>query len=451
MTGIMHPSIRLQLLFPLVPLVLGLAATTAWTAWSAAEAAERQIRFDLDQIADTVRQVPFPRNLRTLRLMKGLSGAELLICDNQGMPSDDEQGRPLTTLAVLPQPVPNPTADDEPKSVEIDGTRYLYRSVSLQHDLLYMFFPESVLSEAIWRAVRPALLVGVAGGLASVLLSAFFTQRLTARILELQRRTRQIAGGDFSPMPLRGSQDELRDLSQSINEMAQQLARFQETSRATERLRLLGQVSGGLAHQLRNGVAGVRLALQVHARETPADESIGVALRQLALVEIYLRRFLDLGKTLELKPEKIDLAELLRETVELLRPQCRHAGIELRHESWPAAEVVADVGQIRQVIFNVVSNAIEAAGPGGVVEVALRADGERRIIEVFDSGPGVAPAVESRLFEPFATGKPEGVGLGLAVSRQILEAHGGRIDWTRTGDRTCFRIEIPNRPVGRNV
>ena len=449
MTDIMHPSIRLQLLFPLVPLVLGLAATTAWTAWSAAEAAERQIRFDLDQIADTVRQVTFPRNAQTLRLMKGLSGAELLVCDTEGLPSADEQGRPLTTLSTLPRSLPKPTADEMPHSVQIDGARYLFRSVALQHDLLYMFFPESALTEAVWRAVRPALLVGVAGGLASVLLAAFFTQRLTGRILELQRRTRQIAGGDFSPMPLTGTHDELRDLSQSINEMAQQLARFQETSRATERLRLLGQVSGGLAHQLRNGVAGVRLALQVYARETPADESIGVALRQLALVEIYLRRFLDLGRTLELKPEKIDLAELLRETVELLRPQCRHAGIELRHESWPAAEVVADVGQIRQVIFNVVSNAIEAAGPGGVVEVALRSDAERRIIEVFDSGPGVAAAMQPRLFEPFATGKPEGVGLGLAVSRQILAAHGGRIDWTRTGDRTCFRIEIPSRPVGR--
>jgi signal transduction histidine kinase len=445
MTRIMHPSIRLQLLFPLVPLVLGLAATTAWTAWSAAEAAAQQIRLNLDNIADTARLVTIPRNAQTLRLMKALSGAELLFCDRKGQPIADEQGRPLATLATLPKVLPRPTSNEAPSSVEVDGVRYLARSVALPHDQLLIFFPEAVLDEAVWRAVRPALWVGVAGGLASVLLSGLLTQRLTRRIVEIQRRTRLIAGGDFSPMPLTGTQDELRDLSQSINEMAQRLARFQETSRATERLRLLGQVSGGLAHQLRNGVAGVRLALQVHVRESNPDESIAVALRQLALVEIYLRRFLDLGKTLELKPETIDLAELLRETVELLRPQCRHAAIELKHGAWPAAEVVADSGQIRQVIFNVVSNAIEAAGPGGVVEVALRSDSDRRIIEVFDSGPGVAPAMQPRLFEPFATGKPEGVGLGLAVSRQILEAHGGRIEWSRSGERTCFRIEIPSR------
>src|SRR5262249_982694 len=147
------------------------------------------------------------------------------LCDTQDLPIADEQGRPLTTLATLPRSLPKPSADEAPRSVKIDGVRYLCRSAALQHDRLYMFFPESALTEAIWRAVRPALLVGVAGGLASVLLAAFFTQRLTGRILALQRRTRQIAGGDFSPMPLTGTHDELRDLSQSIDEMAQQLAR----------------------------------------------------------------------------------------------------------------------------------------------------------------------------------------------------------------------------------
>ena len=286
MTGIMHPSIRLQLLFPLFPLVLGLAATTAWTAWSAAAAAERQIHYNLTQIADTVDEVSWPRS-SILRLMKG-SPARIFSSATSRERRASTSGSPPTTLSILPDSLPKPNTLATPRSIEIDGTRYLCRGVLLQHDLVYIFFPESASPRRSGGAVRPALLVGVAGGLASVLLAGFFTQRLTGRILSLQRRTRQIAGGDFSPMPLTGTQDELRDLSQSINEMAQQLARFQETSRATERLRLLGQVSGGLAHQ-RNGVAGVRLALQVHAREAPTDESIGVALRQLALVEIYLR------------------------------------------------------------------------------------------------------------------------------------------------------------------
>src|SRR5204863_58344 len=95
-----------------------------------------------------------------------------------------------------------------------------------------------------------ALMLGLVGAstwsVLSVLLSVLLAQRLTRRFQELERRTRLIAAGDFSPMPLPSRNDELRDLGQSVNEMAERLARFQETIRQTERLRLLGQVSGGL-------------------------------------------------------------------------------------------------------------------------------------------------------------------------------------------------------------
>ena len=138
------------------------------------------------------------------------------------------------------------------------------------------------------------------------------------RIQELERRTRIIASGDFSPMPLPDRNDEFRDLGQSINDMAQQLAQLQETMEKTERLRLLGQVSGGLAHQLRNGVTGARLALQLHAREVNGhadSEAIDVALRQLNLVEANLQRFLHLGKTDPQAQAPCSLAPLVDEAV----------------------------------------------------------------------------------------------------------------------------------------
>src|SRR5262249_62022971 len=105
------------------------------------------------------------------------------------------------------------------------------------------------------------------------------------RLAGPERRPRRTAAGDFSPMPLPRRDDELRDLGRSVNEMAQQLARYQEAVRRTERLRLLGQVSGGLAHQLRNGVAGARLAVQLYLREQAGGTDAAAlegALRQLA-------------------------------------------------------------------------------------------------------------------------------------------------------------------------
>jgi signal transduction histidine kinase len=93
----------------------------------------------------------------------------------------------------------------------------------------------------------------------------------------------------------------------------------------------------------------------------------------------------------------------------------------------------------------VVGNAIEAAGLQGWVEIVLRHEAEQKqlVLEVSDSGPGPPPEVSPRLFEPFVTGKPEGVGLGLAVARQVAEAHRGRIAWHHDERGTCFRIEIP--------
>jgi signal transduction histidine kinase len=128
----------------------------------------------------------------------------------------------------------------------------------------------------------------------------------------------------------------------------------------------------------------------------------------------------------------------------LLRPQCRHAGIELRWQPPAAGYTVAgDAGQLGQLILNVLGNAVEAAGTNGWVSVVLGGEGVGVWLEVSDSGPGPAPEVAERLFEPFVTGKPEGVGLGLAVARQVAEAHGGRIRWFRQESHTCFRIELP--------
>jgi len=282
------------------------------------------------------------------------------------------------------------------------------------------------------------------------------------RIQELERRTRIIAGGDFSPMPLPDRNDEFRDLGQSINDMAEQLARLQETMEKSERLRLLGQVSGGLAHQLRNGVAGARLALQLHARELNghADvETINVALRQLNLVEANLQRFLHLGKAEPSLQAPCSLASLVEEAVALLRPKARHANIELTWEKpLEPFSISANSGQLAQLFLNLISNALEAAGPDGQVRVQLQEKADMSgwsRLEVIDSGPGPPESIAERLFEPFVTGKPEGVGLGLALARQVTEAHGGRIGWNRIEQETRFFVELPFQvglaaPSGKN-
>jgi signal transduction histidine kinase len=465
----MRWRIRYQLLVPLLILLLGDLAISAYVALASAARARQDIDARLRDVARFVAEAPWLSiNDDVLRYMKQLSGADYWLFGN-----DVSQ----TTLPERPAHPPVETLRDDWRTLKLGppvvvGERtYLCSGVSLPAHpgvTLYVLYPESLLRDALWQAIWPTLVLGSAFGLASVALAVGLGGRLTRRLRELERRTRQIAAGDFSPMPLPRGEDEVRDLARSINEMAQRLAQFQETERRSERLRLLGQVSGGLAHQLRNGLTGARLALQLFARESAGQTdtaALDVALRQLTLLETNLKRFLDLGKHDETRRAPCALTALVSEAVELLRPRCRHAGIELHWDPPPDPFTLdADGAQLSQLVLNLLGNAIEAAGPGGSVRLVLGANDKSRslergnngvvrsaldggssafVLEVSDTGPGPPEKIRDRLFEPFVTGKTEGVGLGLAVARQIAEAHGGRIRWGREAGKTVFRVEFP--------
>jgi signal transduction histidine kinase len=451
----MRWRIRSQLLLPLLLLLVGVLGLSVWMAFAAAKQARQQIETRVRNVGELLSEGKFPlaplaRN-HVLLWVKQLSGADYLLVERDG--------KRISTLEAEPERLPtSEEVGDDWRALRLGPPvrageqTYLCSGIRLTRGdsvggTLYILYPESLWLDALWEAIWPFLVLGGSVGAASVALAVGLGQGLSRRIRELERRTRLIAAGDFSPMPLPAHDDEIRDLAQSVNEMAQRLAQFQESTQRTERLRLLGQVSGGLAHQLRNGLTGVRLAVQLFVRESASGTdtaALDVALRQLTLLETNLKRFLDLGRDGDGRRERCSLTALVGEAVELLRPQCRHAGIELDWQS-PADDAVlhGDAGRLGQLILNVLGNAVEAAGPGGTVRVTLAARPPVAVLEVCDSGPGPAPQVAERLFELFVTGKTEGVGLGLAVARQVAEAHGGNISWERRDGWTCFRIELP--------
>jgi len=445
-------GIRYRLLVPLALLLIGVVGISLWSAHVAARRAEDRVAGQIRNVSQTLSSANFVLTDTILEHMKNLSGAEFLFIRPDGsrlstFTSTRVDVPPEETFATVGEHRIGPP-------VRVDGAQYRCRRLVLTPPspdtggVVYIFYPETLLEEAIADAVRPSFL-GLLFGLVAVGLTFGIAQRLVGRIRALERRTRQIASGDFSPMPLPRADDELRDLIASVNEMADRLARLQQAVQKTERLRLAAQLAGGLAHQLRNGVTGARLAVQVYLTEHPNGdpEALGVTLRQLALMESNLRRFIDLGRPGPATRETLSLTGVLNEVVELLRPRCRHAGTELRWE--PPKEAIsidADAGQMTDLFVNLLGNAVEAAGPGGEITVSLVRDGASAVVEVSDTGPGPTPEVAGRLFEPFVTGKPEGIGLGLAVARHAAEAHAGRIDWRREDRRTVFRVELPAAP-----
>ena len=234
-----------------------------------------------------------------------------------------------------------------------------------------------------------------------------------ARVREIQRHTRTLAEGNYSPALLPPQDDELRDLAVSLNDLAQQLAGFERKLQETERLRILGQFSGGLAHQLRNAASGAKLAVQLQIRDAD-PENLDVALRQLERMETLLRQFLSLGKPDSARREPLDLAEVTSQSVSLIQPTARHAGIQLE---WRASEKIPFLGDpisLGHLFGNLLGNALDAAGPGGRVEVRLNSDSDSVAVEVWDSGPGPTSKMAQTLFEPFVTGKEQGIWTGKA-------------------------------------
>jgi signal transduction histidine kinase len=459
----MRLSLRYRLLVPLTLLLIGDAAATAWAATAVANAVERRLASQQWAVARTLTESrsTFRLTERVLEQMKGFSGAEFLFVPQSGAAEstflEPKPPPPADVPAVSPSP-----ADEEPtlgKLVEIEGQEYRCLRLSLRAPHpnsggnLYIFYPESLRRTAVRDTVRPLLILGGFGGLIAVALASAFGSGLVRRIRDVETRTRLIAGGDFRPMPVPAANDELRDLCQSVNDMAHRLAGFQEELQRNERLRVLGQFSGGLAHQLRNAAAGAKLAVELFLAENAATdpEPLRVALRQLARIETNLRQFLDLGKPPARLSQPCDLAKLIDQSVSMLEPQCRHTNTTLVWKL-PAepGTIVGDPAQLSHLLGNVIGNAVEAAGPGGTVDVrvmAAKQEGGSWIIEVADTGPGPPSALSSRLFEPFVTGKQEGIGLGLAVAKQVAEAHGGQISWQRREGRTVFTIALP--VVGR--
>ena len=452
----MRWPIRNQILVPVAALLT--AAVTLIAVFSAVLAtrrSEEQTLRHLREVIATLGQSSFPLAPNVLDKMRGLSGADFVVRDAEGRLIAATLENTAGLASFLKQIPPSEEFASLRKypAVTLEGQRYLVSAVrnpgSAEQSTLIVLYPEQSLRQARWEAALPPLAVGAATILLMIVLSAWLAQRLSRRIQSVQQQVAAIAGGQFIEVETGQRQDEIRELALSVNEMSRQLRQMQQTIRQAERSRLLGQLAGGLAHQLRNAVTGARLAVQIHVRRclgtANSDDSLNVALRQLSLTEEQVKGFLSLGRQERKPPEPCDLAELVQEIAALVGPTCEHAQVTFQYHVQPdLPNIAADIQGLRGAVLNLTLNAIEAAGPHG--EVSLRVSRQPASnaiqIEIRDNGAGPPPELAEALGEPFITGKPEGVGLGLALAKQVAADHGGTLTWERNNGQTYFRLNI---------
>ncbi|MDR3622387.1 MAG: HAMP domain-containing sensor histidine kinase [Paludisphaera borealis] len=457
----MRRSIRQQILVPLVVIqTVTLAAITAAGVGLAARRSEQQSVDRLGAVIDVLGRSSFPLTSRVLAQMHGLSGAHFVVKDAEGRTtaaSDPEVGdQPVdaASISVLGRPEFR-SWRDWPK-LSVAGRTYFGAAIPAPASggagasTLLVLYPESSWRDALWDFALAPVVLGIVALALMVLASRWFADRISRRVHRLRAQVARIAEGEFSELELGAGHDEIQDLTRSVNQMSAQLRDMRLTIVRSERTHLLAQLAAGFAHQLRNTLTGARLGIQLHLKRCPAaggDSSLGVALRQLTLTEEQVQGLLTLGRLERRPPRACDLGELIRDLESLLEPTFQHARVAL--ESYvPHEPVTAEIDEpsVRAAILNLAWNAIDAAGPGGRVQFHLIDGGEQTIIEVADSGQGPPADLEPALFDPFVTGKPEGVGLGLALARHVAEAHRGELDWSRRDGWTWFRLTLPRTP-----
>jgi two-component system, NtrC family, sensor histidine kinase HydH len=240
------------------------------------------------------------------------------------------------------------------------------------------------------------------------------------------------------------------NLRRNLRRQRQEQERLQDALRRSEHLAALGRLLAGVAHEVRNPLAGIRSTIQLWQRLPDAahtPESLEAIIAAVDRLNAIVSRLLYFSRADNAERHPVHLNEILNETLDLLAAQAKNQGIVLERDlATDLPPVVGSANALRQVVLNLLTNAFQAMPHGGRLRCSSRFRPQGRLAEVrvADTGPGVPEEVRAHLFEPFVTTRPDGTGLGLALCREIVQSHGGRIELETAGATgTTFLVLLP--------
>jgi signal transduction histidine kinase len=256
-----------------------------------------------------------------------------------------------------------------------------------------------------------------------------------------------ISGGHLEKVGTRGASGEILALETTFNRMVDALREKEAVEarlRQAQRLSALGTLAAGVAHDVRNPLNAIKL-LSSHAidlvdggADAPAVKPLQTIRAEVARLEEIVSGFLSLARESEIHPEPANVDTLLQDCVRLFQREAEQRGVRLTGEyRTGGAPLRLDPKQINRAVLNVLLNALEACPAGGRVRLFSRLTDRACEIEIRDDGPGLPREVLDRVFDPYYTTKPGGTGLGLSVTRGIIEEHGGTIELTSTPEHGC--------------
>lgn len=301
-----------------------------------------------------------------------------------------------------------------------------------------------------------------AAALASVLLTLLVIRNLQGAVRKIESGLQTLETNLTSSINTANEPAEIQHIVQAINRLGMTLKekmdhekKIEAQLRHAERLASLGRLVAGVAHEVRNPLATIRLRVQMSRRDAPdqrVKESCSIALEEIERLNGIVNRLLSFARPIQLQLEPIDLRGLVRERIQSFEELALYQQVQLM-TNLPNRNclTLVDKDRMAQVFDNIIQNALEAmAERGGTLSVTLasyKQDGKSAevSIEFQDTGKGMNPNVAGHIFDPFFTTKPSGTGLGLSISHELVRAHGGdiRVD-SEEGKGTSVRILIPS-------
>jgi len=322
-----------------------------------------------------------------------------------------------------------------------------------------------LLATLSWRDPERHTVLLVAGAGAVAICAALLvvlTYTVQRPMVELQEKIAQLGAGDLSvAVSFAHRNDEIGDLGRNFNSMVRQLRESREEierlhrtqmSRA-EHLATLGELATGLAHEIRNPLAGIAGVIEIVGRDLPAASPARPVVREVRQEIARINHIVtDLLQTARPHPptvRKSDLNTTVEHAVMLGRQQAVAKSVEIKlQKDLSLPEVEHDSDQIHQVLLNLLLNSLQAIDQNGKITVTVKPQGKMVSVEVADNGHGIAPEHLPNIFRPFYTTKGDGTGLGLSLARRIVEDHHGRIDVTSAvGHGTTFAVLLPLQPA----
>jgi signal transduction histidine kinase len=301
-----------------------------------------------------------------------------------------------------------------------------------QVEVDYLTDEHRQLSRTVIAATAAAMVAGV---LVFALVAWWLARQFAAPLERLAAAARTIGCGDLQrAVPVSGS-EELRQLGLALDQMRGRLGELDRQHRQDERLATLGLFAATIAHEVRNPLSAVQLTVQMQARQRPGDAGLTLIGEELERLDLIVDELLAFSKGMTVTLAPCSLREVVDDVVRLLRRQAEHAGVTVAVEG--AARVQADAARLRQLLINLLLNAIQAQHGGGEVLISLQADG----FAVADQGPGVDPDLVPRLFAPFSSDKASGTGLGLHLAQAVATAHGARLRYEKRDPGCAFVLE----------